>query len=58
MVKKYLTKHHTAALEHLPYSLDLSSFDFFLFLQLKSVLKGQRFTSTEEGVTAKALQEH
>jgi hypothetical protein len=31
MVKKYLAKHNGTALEHLPYSLDLSPSDIFLF---------------------------
>jgi hypothetical protein len=45
VVKKYLAKHNVSALEHvLPP-------DFFLFLQLKSVLKGQQFVRTED-VTA------
>jgi hypothetical protein len=36
-----------------PYSLNLSSLDLYV-LQLKCVLKGQQFSSTEE-VTAKAM---
>jgi hypothetical protein len=53
VVKKYLAKHN--ALEHLPYSPDLLQPDFFLFLQLKSVLNGQWFTSAKE-VTAKVTR--
>jgi hypothetical protein len=54
-VRKYLPKHSMTVLEHLPYSPDLSLPDFFLFPQLKSVLKGLWFASTEE-VTAKATK--
>jgi hypothetical protein len=42
------------ALEHPPYYLDLSIPDF-LFLQVKSVLKVQQFTSAKE-VNAKAMR--
>jgi hypothetical protein len=49
LVKKYLAKQNVTALKHLPYALDLSRTDFFLFPQIKSVLKGQQFVSTKEG---------
>jgi hypothetical protein len=44
------------ALEHSPCSPDLSLPDFFLFPQLESVFKGQRFVSIEE-VAAKVTRD-
>ena len=40
-VKNYLAKYNVTTLEHPPYSLDLVAADFYLFLQLKSTVKGQ-----------------
>jgi hypothetical protein len=48
----HLDKCNVTALEHRPYSPDLTPPDFFLFPLRKSVLKGQRFSIVEE-VTAK-----
>jgi hypothetical protein len=53
MIKMYHAKHNVTALKHLPYSPDLSPPDFFLFLRLKSVPKGQRSASAKK-VSAKA----
>jgi hypothetical protein len=53
VVKKYLAKLNVTALEHQPYSPQLSLVDFFLFPRLKSVFKGQHFACAE-GVAAKA----
>jgi hypothetical protein len=47
VVKKYLAKHNVMALEHSSYSPDLSLPRFFLFLNLKSVLKGHQYASIE-----------
>jgi hypothetical protein len=55
LVKKYLAKYNVMALEHLLYSPRLVMPDFFQFPQLKSVLKGQHFMSTEE-VTAQGTR--
>jgi hypothetical protein len=55
VVKKYSAKHNVMVLEHRPHSLDLSPPDFFLFPQLKNVLKGKKFASTEE-YTAKTTK--
>ena len=35
-------------LEHVPYSPDLTPYDFFLIPKINSVLKGTRFESMEE----------
>jgi hypothetical protein len=55
VIKKYLAEHNVMALEHLPYPLYLSLPNFFLFLQLGSVPKGQRFACAKE-VTAEATR--
>jgi hypothetical protein len=55
VVKKQLSKHNVTTSKHPPYTPDLSSSDFFLFLRLKIVLKGQRLANAEE-VTAKATR--
>jgi hypothetical protein len=52
LVKKYFAKRNAMALEHPPYSLDLSLPDFFLFPGLINALKEQPITSTTK-VTAK-----
>ena len=43
----FLAKHTTTVLPQPLYSPDLAPADFFLFLKLKSTLKGRRFESTE-----------
>ena len=40
LVQQFLAKHGTTQLQKLPYSPDLTPYDFFLFLRLKKVLKG------------------
>jgi hypothetical protein len=59
VVKNYLAKHIVKALEHPPCPSDLSLLELFLFPQVKSVLKRQRFTNAKEvGARAtKALTE-
>jgi hypothetical protein len=37
-----------AVISHPPYSPDLATCDFFLFLKIKLKLKGRRFDNTEE----------
>jgi len=52
-------KQHSV-MEHPPYSPDLASCDFFLFLKIKSALKGTRFESVD-AVKAKSdatLEQH
>jgi len=41
-------KYETTVVPQPPYSPDLASVDFFLFLNLKSSLKGHRFQTVEE----------
>ncbi len=48
VVRKYLVEKNIPTLPHLPYSLDLTPCDFFLFIKLKSVFKGTRFEDLEE----------
>ena len=48
MHRKFLTKHETTVVPQPPYSPDLAPADFFLFPQLKSLLKGRRFQTIEE----------
>jgi len=43
LVKDFLAKNNDKTLEHPPYSPDLASVDFYLFLLLKSAFKGLRF---------------
>ena len=47
-VKQFLTSKNIAVMGHPPYSPDLAPCDFFLFLKVKSCLKGTHFTSVEE----------
>ena len=54
-VKRYLAKNNIPVMEHPPYSPDLAPCDFFLFLKIKSALKGTRFESVD-AVKAKATQ--
>jgi len=43
-----LAELYWTALEHPPYSPDLSPFDFFLFGLLKEALGGERFNSNQQ----------
>jgi hypothetical protein len=45
-------------LKHVPHSTDLHPCDFFLFPELKSLLKGPHFQSTEDILTAQLLKAH
>ncbi|KAJ4444799.1 hypothetical protein ANN_06596 [Periplaneta americana] len=47
IVKNFLARHNITALDHPPYSPDLSPPDYFLFPCLKSHLKGRRFNAEE-----------
>jgi histone-lysine N-methyltransferase SETMAR len=47
-VSKILAGKGSCALDHLPYSPDLAPGDFWLFPELKSVLKGKRFLDIED----------
>jgi hypothetical protein len=49
LVKDFLAKNKVTTLEHSPYSFDPTAADFFyLFLRLKSTLKGQRFCAAAD----------
>jgi len=48
LIRGYLAKHQTSLVPHPPYSPDLTAADFFLFLKLKTTLKGRRFQTIEE----------
>ncbi|CAH2000481.1 unnamed protein product [Acanthoscelides obtectus] len=50
--RQYLTEENVELLNHPPYSLDLSSNNFFTFPKIKNRLRGQRFQSPEEAVDA------
>jgi len=54
-VKVFLTKHKIIVLEHPPYSPDLAPCDFFLFVKIKSALKGNSFEPVDS-VKAKATE--
>jgi len=43
LIRESFTKHETTVVPQPPYSPDLAPADFFLFLKLKSSLKGRRF---------------
>jgi len=47
-VQQFLTKNSMTQLLHPPYSPDLTPCDFFLFPQIKKVLRGKRFTDVEK----------
>jgi len=47
-VKQFLATKQTTVLEHPAYSPDLASIDFFLFLNIKEILKGRHFDETDD----------
>ena len=44
---QFLAERNIATLEHPPYSPNLALYDFFLFLKIKSVLKGTHFSDID-----------
>lgn len=48
----YLAGEKIELMGHAPYSPDLAPNDFFLFPQIKTKLRGQRFSSPDEAVEA------
>jgi len=48
LIRSYLAKHQTSVVSYPPYSQDLAPADFFLFLKLKTILKGHRFQTIED----------
>ena len=67
LIRSYLAKHQAFVVPHPPYSPHLAPADFFLFLKLKTILKGRHFQTIEEiqenairelrAITESALQE-
>ena len=51
-VTRYLASLGWTVVPHPPYSPDLASCDFFLFLTMKKTLKGKRYATVEEVKTA------
>jgi len=47
-IRSYPGKYQTSVVFHLPYSSDLATTDSFVFLKLKTTLKGRRFQTIEE----------
>jgi transposase len=47
-VKQFLANKNITVMEHPPYSPDLAPCDFYLFPNIKSVLKGTQFLSVED----------
>jgi hypothetical protein len=47
-LSQFLAGENTSAMDHPPYSPDLASADFWLFLELKCVLRGKRFSVVED----------
>jgi hypothetical protein len=47
-VREFLDKNSIRVISHPPYSPDLALCDFFIFLRLKSTLKGKRFHDVAE----------
>jgi hypothetical protein len=48
LVTDFLAKNNVKTLQHTPYSLNLALADFYLFLQLKSALKGWHFCGAND----------
>ena len=48
LIHSYLAKHQTSVVPHPPYFPDLAAADFFLFLKLKTALKGRRLQTIEK----------
>ena len=56
VVKGFLAKNNTALMRPPPYSPDLAPFDFWLFPQVKTTLKGTLFQS-RKNITEKTMAE-
>jgi transposase len=48
LIREFLAKNETTVVPQPPYSSDIAPADLFLFLKLKSTLKGRRFESIEK----------
>jgi hypothetical protein len=47
-IKHFLAQKLITEMEHLPCSLDLAPYDFWLFPKIKSAIKGQRFQDIKD----------
>jgi histone-lysine N-methyltransferase SETMAR len=47
-VREFLASKHITVLEHPPYSPDLAPSDFFLFSEIKEILKGRHFDDIDD----------
>jgi hypothetical protein len=47
-VSQFLAGKGISAMDHLPYSPELAPADFWLFPEVKSVLKGKHFSDVED----------
>ena len=47
-VQQFLTKHGMTSMSHPPYSPHLTPNNYFLFPQMKTVLRGKHFADVEE----------
>jgi hypothetical protein len=47
-VRKFLAGKQITVLEHLPYSPDLASNDFFLFPKISKILNGRHFDDVDD----------
>jgi histone-lysine N-methyltransferase SETMAR len=48
LVKDFLAKSNVTTLKHPPYSPDLTPADFYLFLRLRSAVKGRSFCDAKD----------
>ena len=48
LIRSYLAKHQTSVVHQPPYSPDLAPADFFLFLKVKTTLKGCRLQTLDK----------
>jgi len=48
LIRTYMAKYQTSVVPHPTYSPELARADLFLFLKLKTILKGRRFQPIEE----------
>jgi hypothetical protein len=54
-VKQFLANKNITVLQHPPYSPDVAPCDFYIFIKIKSVLKGTHFVLVEN-VKAKTME--
>ena len=57
IILQSLPKKNITVLEEAPYSLDLSPWDFFLFLKLKGIIEGTHFKGVEATKRAETTEQ-